>query len=56
MMAERGWTKCGGTPRMLPILQIVGLLVIVGLIVALVVMRKRDSVGVSTKTKSSTRI
>jgi hypothetical protein len=38
------------------VFQIGGLIVIAGLIVALVMMRKRESAGVSTKTKSSTRI
>ena len=55
MMAGRGWVNIGGKHTML-VFQIGGLLLIAGLIVALVMMRKRDgSVSVS-KTKSSTRI
>jgi hypothetical protein len=36
--------------------QILGVLAIIGLIAVLVVMRKRDSAGVKTTTKSSSRI
>ena len=37
------------------VIQIVGLLVVIGLVVTLVMMRKRDNAGVS-KTKSTNRI
>ncbi|MGZ4688467.1 MAG: hypothetical protein ACXVKA_16290 [Acidimicrobiia bacterium] len=36
--------------------QILGLLAVIGLVAVLVVMRKRDAAGVKTTTKSSTRI
>jgi hypothetical protein len=36
--------------------QILGVLAIIGLIAVLVVMRKRDAAGVKTTTKSSSRI
>jgi hypothetical protein len=37
-------------------LQIIGIIAIIGLIATLVVLRKRDAAGVKTTTKSSTRI
>lgn len=37
-------------------IQIVGIIAIIGLVAVLVVMRKKDSSGAKTTTKSSTRI
>jgi hypothetical protein len=52
MIAERGWVTFGGKENMI---QIVGIIAVIGLVVLLVVMRKRDAAGAKT-TKSSSRI
>jgi hypothetical protein len=54
MIAQRGWDISGGHCNM-GMIQIVGLLAIIGLVVTLVVLRKRDNAGVS-KTKTTSRI
>jgi hypothetical protein len=56
MMPERGWVVFGGTNRML-VFQVLGFLAVLGLVAALVVMRKREGTAAKPiKTKSSTRI
>jgi hypothetical protein len=58
MEAERGWDIREETAIMEPF-QIIGALAVIGLIVALVLMRKKDGAGTKTTTttsKSSTRI
>jgi hypothetical protein len=59
MEAERGWGTREETATIMEPFQIIGILAIIGLIVALVVMRKKDGAGTKATTTSkstSTRI
>jgi hypothetical protein len=59
MEAERGWGIREESATIMEPFQIIGILAIFGLIVALVVMRKKDGAGAkttTTKSSSSTRI
>jgi hypothetical protein len=53
MIALRGWVYLRGIANML---QIVGIIAIIGLVVVLVVMRRKDAAGTKTTKSSSTRI
>jgi hypothetical protein len=55
MMAGRGWGKPEGQLQML-VLQIGGLIVIAGLIVTLVMLRKKDHAAAPKVKSTSTRI
>jgi hypothetical protein len=59
MEAERGWGIREETATTMEPFQIIGIIAIIGLVVALVVMRKKDAAGAkatTTKSSSSTRI
>jgi LPXTG-motif cell wall-anchored protein len=56
MKPKRGWDFFEGNTTNMGMIQIIGIVAILGLIAVLVVMRKKDSSGVKTTSKSSSRI